>query len=129
MIAHATKMLFPVTLVALFVDWMLIKRFSVMGAGLGLFISHSLVASTYLQILRTKFKLPLRRVLGLSLLIIVGVGLALLLPSSLFYRIPLSFLLLLVYLGILWGFKFITKREVDITIRIVKLYLRRLKSL
>lgn len=127
LVAHSTKILFPITLVALLLDFFLIKNFSTFGAGFGLLISNSLVATAYLQILRKKFDFRARRLLGLCGLIILGVLLAMMFLGSLWYRILYFLLLLLAYFALLWIFKFFTIREVDMVLRRVKFFFTQLR--
>jgi hypothetical protein len=128
LVGSATRRLFPVWVLALVIDFLLIKRFTVYGAAAGLFISHSLISVTFLQLLRKKFDLKIRRLFGLCFLIIFLVFVALFLPSSLWYKIPLFLLLLLIYFIFLWSFRFVTQREIDIVLTRLNVFFTRFRQ-
>lgn len=125
LVAHTTKKIFPVTLIALALDVLLIKQFAAVGAAFGVLISHSLVAATYLHVMKKEFQFSLRRLLALLLLSVVPLLAALFLPASLFYRIPLFIVLFLFYSILVLRFQYVTKQEIILLSRTIKLVLAR----
>jgi len=128
LVAKTTLVVLPVVLVALLIDAVLIKNFSAIGAGFGLFVSHTLIASVYLYMLKERFKFNIWHLLLLLKVIIITSGIAIFLPSSILYKIPLFAVLLLLYLSLLFIFRYITREEINWLMLRVRKFTTRKKS-
>ncbi len=120
LIKKATIVLIPILLIALTIDIILTKRFGMIGAGCGILISHTMVSSMYLIMLKKEFNFEIKRIIYLVGLIIFSMGSAYSLPGRLAVRIILFLVIMLIYSGIIYLMKYITETEVRLVINKIK---------
>lgn len=113
-VTRTTLMLIPITLLALVIDALLIKRFSMLGAGIGLFISHSFIALSYIHVIRKRFRFNAWSLLGLFAIILAVSTVALLIQPTILYKILLFPGLLVLYTALLFLCKYLHPTDIPL---------------